>query len=238
MLIPGNLQVQVSSSGTSRSTTVTPTTPTTPTSPTTVNVQVLPGDGYWAVFTRNRSKFPASWDWTTLQSACGGRVLVPGPLQVPITSSRPAPGTVLGSCTMSNWCDANSWHNIVTSAEVLDGQIIPAGQEFSWWANVGSCTSWPYIEAGTTDGTAIGGGICFTSTVLYQAAVLKAGLKSVERHNHYPDRAIWYAEWEEDAAISWGTKNMRFLNDSGVPIRIDVDINEWTRTVTISIVAV
>ncbi len=233
VLIPGTLQVNITDSS-SQITQVSPDT-----TQSTVRVTVQPGDGYWAVFEKNRSVFPTSWGWQDLERACGGKMLMPGTMQVRIDGeTQSTSGTkterIIGTCTMSNWCDADSWHNIVTSAEQLNGIVIPSGSYFNWFQHVGYCTGEPYVEAPVQpEGTAYGGGICFTSTVLYQAACLSAGMKEEVRCNH--QYKVWYAELGKDAAINYDNKNQIWWNNSDSDIRIDTFVNR--RELTVNIVA-
>jgi vancomycin resistance protein YoaR len=63
----------------------------------------------------------------------------------------------------------------------------------------------------------IGGGICQVSTTIYCAALL-ADLNIVQRHNH--SFAIGYAPLGQDAAVSYGTLDLVFQNDTEFPIKV------------------
>ncbi len=67
-----------------------------------------------------------------------------------------------------------------------------------------------------------GGGVCQTSTTLYNAALL-AGLEIVERHrHHWPAR---YAPLGRDAAVAYSNIDMRFRNNLPAPVRIVAQVS-------------
>jgi vancomycin resistance protein YoaR len=81
--------------------------------------------------------------------------------------------------------------NIRTPAKILNGQIVPAGAQFSFLRYMGPIdrahgfTLGGVIEDGKSDHTgAMGGGICSASTTMFNAAA-RAGLQIDERHQHY-----------------------------------------------------
>lgn len=65
--------------------------------------------------------------------------------------------------------------------------------------------------AGSTVIEGVGGGVCQASTTIY-GAVIRAGLKVVERHQH--TMTVGYVQPSQDAAVSDGDKNMRFKNNT------------------------
>jgi vancomycin resistance protein YoaR len=127
----------------------------------------------------------------------------------------------------------NHWGgNIEGPATVINGTVVPAGTKFDFWKVVGDLHDAPgtgpgnAIEGGKITVTgAFGGGICTTSTTLFNAA-FRAGMVPLARQNHnefinrYPpglDATVW---------IVGNTKQtMSFMNDTEYPILI-------TRTVT------
>jgi vancomycin resistance protein YoaR len=127
----------------------------------------------------------------------------------------------------------NHWGgNIEAPATKINGTVVPAGAVFDFWKVVGDLRKLPgegpgnAIEGGKITVTgAFGGGICTTSTTLFNAA-FRAGMVPMARQNHnefinrYPpglDATVW---------IVGGTKQtMSFENDTEYPIMI-------TRTVT------
>ena len=64
-----------------------------------------------------------------------------------------------------------------------------------------------------------GGGICQVSSTLF-AAVLYADLEIVQRTNH--SLTVGYLPLGMDAAVSWGTLDFRFRNNTDYPIRLSV----------------
>ncbi len=67
----------------------------------------------------------------------------------------------------------------------------------------------------------LGGGMCQTSTTLYNALV-RAGVKILERHPH--SRAANYVPKGQDCAVWKGSKNLRFQNSYDFPIYIDSSV--------------
>ncbi len=127
----------------------------------------------------------------------------------------------------------NHWGgNIEGPATVINGTVVPAGAKFDFWKVVGDLHDAPGVGPGNaivngkiTVTGAFGGGICTTSTTLFNAAV-QAGMVPLARQAHsefisrYPpglDATVW---------IVGNTKQtMSFRNDTKYPILI-------TRTVT------
>jgi vancomycin resistance protein YoaR len=122
----------------------------------------------------------------------------------------------------------NHWGgNIEAPARKINGTVIPAGGTFDFWKVVGDLHKLPgvgpgnAIEGGKITVTgAFGGGICTTSTTLFNAAI-HAGMVPLARQNHnefisrYPpglDATVW---------IVGNTKQtMSFKNDTQYPILI------------------
>lgn len=113
-------------------------------------------------------------------------------------------------------------HNLTLAARRINGRIVQPGQLFSFVKAVGPWTAdMGYVKAPVSyDGELIrdwGGGVCQTSTTLYNAALL-AGLEIVERHrHHWPAR---YAPLGRDAAVAYFDIDMRFRNTLPAPVRI------------------
>ncbi len=141
---------------------------------------------------------------------------------------------VISSYSVYYWVLINNhWGgNIEGPATVINGTVVPAGAKFDFWKVVGDLHDAPgvgpgnAIEGGKITVTgAFGGGICTTSTTLFNAA-FRAGMIPLARQNHnefinrYPpglDATVW---------IVGNTKQtMSFRNDTAYPILI-------TRTVT------
>ena len=137
--------------------------------------------------------------------------------------------TLLGTWTTwfpisdHNYFGANIW----IPARLINGTVLGAGQTFDWWDTVGDVTPargfgpGGVIKGDHTDPTgALGGGMCSSSTTLFNAA-LRAGLQMGARGNHryyinrYPlglDATVW--------KMGGGVQDMSFTNDTGHPILI------------------
>jgi vancomycin resistance protein YoaR len=125
---------------------------------------------------------------------------------------------------VNNGFGANIW----IPAMDLDGYLVAAGATFDFWKSIGPVTR----ERGYRDGGAIingktepqgalAGGICSTSTTLFNAA-LRAGLKMGARRNHY--YYISRYPLGLDATVfqssSGSIQTMSFTNDTGYPLLI------------------
>lgn len=105
--------------------------------------------------------------------------------------------------------------NIQRAAEILDGQIIPAGNAFSLNDALGQRTEdrgfveAPQIAGGKLE-DAVGGGVSQVATTMYNAAFF-AGLELVDHtpHQFYISR---YPEGRE-ATVSFGGPELVFVND-------------------------
>ncbi|MGN1127288.1 MAG: VanW family protein [Ruminococcus sp.] len=111
----------------------------------------------------------------------------------------------------------NGNQNMRVSLEACNGSIIDPGEVWSFNDCTGDSndTANGYAAAGVivdgsyTDG--VGGGICQSSTTIYNAAV-RSNLTIYERHNHtYPSS---YAFSGFDAAIDYGNFDLKLKNDS------------------------
>jgi len=124
--------------------------------------------------------------------------------------------------------DGNGFgNNINIGARDIDGRNLAPGETFSFWGSIGPVTperGYQYggviIGGRSVAGGAIGGGICSTSTTIFNAA-LRAGLEMGERANHY-----YYIDRYPDGldatvyADDNFTQNMTFRNDTDNPIVI------------------
>lgn len=113
-------------------------------------------------------------------------------------------------------------HNARLAAAALNGKLIAPSAVFSYNATV---KSWSqdqgYVKAPVSyDGElvkAYGGGVCQTSTTLYNAALL-AGLPILERHPHV--FAPHYVPPGRDAAVAYPNIDLQFRNPYPWPIRL------------------
>lgn len=126
-------------------------------------------------------------------------------------------------------------HNIELALNSIHKTFIEQGAEFSFNKTVGARTvsrgykSAKIIANGKfIDG--IGGGVCQVSTTLYNA-VLLAGLKVTEYHPH--SLAVSYCAPSFDAMVNSGGADLRFVNNSGMPVYILTKFNGEDITISI-----
>ena len=113
--------------------------------------------------------------------------------------------------------------NISVPARYLNGTVVQPGQLFDFWGGLGEVSFRTGYRLGgaivgghSVEGKALAGGICATSTTLFNAA-LRGGFEIVSRQPH------WYYITRYplglDATVS-GSQSMRFRNDTSFPILI------------------
>ena len=122
----------------------------------------------------------------------------------------------------------NHWGgNIEAPATAINGTVVPAGGTFDFWKVVGDVSKLPGVGPGNaivngkiTVTGALGGGICTTSTTLFNAA-FRAGMVPLAKKNHneyitrYPpglDATVWI--------VGKAKQTMSFKNDTKYPILI------------------
>lgn len=107
----------------------------------------------------------------------------------------------------------NNVFNAGVAAKYANGKGLEPGQAFSYNQVVGPRNTRRgfIIGANIWDNPEVGGGVCRTSTVIYQAA-RKAGFEILERHPH--SLPVNYAAPGMDATVNWGVKDLRFKNNS------------------------
>ena len=126
-----------------------------------------------------------------------------------------------GTCTTSfSTSSSNRINNIEVAAGHLNNLLVMPGQEISVSDTIkprttanGYKSAGAYLNGRTVP--AIGGGICQVSSTVYNA-VKNAGLTVLERHPH--SMPVHYLPLGLDAAISAGTKDLRFRNDYSAPV--------------------
>jgi len=117
---------------------------------------------------------------------------------------------------------ANRINNIVLSCSSMNGKVIRPGEVFAFNRTVGQRTTQrgyriAPVYSGKKVVSGIGGGICQTSTTLYNAA-RECGMQVLERHHH--TLPVHYIASGNDATVSWGTADFRFRNNKEYSIRI------------------
>ncbi len=117
--------------------------------------------------------------------------------------------------------------NARQAANALNDSVIPPGAVFSFNRTVGSWSAdRGYVPAPVSyDGELVkapGGGVCQTSTTVYNAALL-AGMEIVQRHHH--DYAPGYAPPGRDAAVAQYTIDLQFRNPYSFPVRVKCGVH-------------
>ncbi|HET6745714.1 MAG TPA: VanW family protein, partial [Candidatus Limnocylindria bacterium] len=134
--------------------------------------------------------------------------------------------------------EGNFWNaNIHIPAWDLDGKVIAPGEWFEFWQGIGPVTlerGYGYggaiIGGRSVPNGALAGGICSTSTTLFNAA-MRAGLQIGERTNHsyYIERYPMGLDATVLQTDTWET-DMTFRNDMEHPIVIrSYTGNGWVR---------
>lgn len=146
------------------------------------------------------------------------------------TLSTPPPQTTVEkeiasfSTKIQNKKDSNRQGNITITCSVLNNTIVKSGETFSFCDTVGPSTiERGYKEANViiqgTETKGLGGGNCQVSSTLYNAVLAVPNeLTVVERHPH--SAPVPYIEEGKDAAISYGSHDFRFKNNTDSDIKI------------------
>ena len=162
-----------------------------------------------------------------------------GPVDMPGTPILPTysteeikKNTVLVASTytyFTNASDSGRSMNIKKMCEILSGQVVLPGEEFSINDTAGDRTlanGW-YMAKGYASGglvtDQVGGGICQVSSTMYNS-LLKADLEITARRPHsmpvsYVDRAL-------DATISSGGPDLKFVNNTDYPVYLILRVDE------------
>nr|WP_314459170.1 VanW family protein [uncultured Clostridium sp.] len=145
---------------------------------------------------------------------------------------------VIGTYTTTTTANSDRNKNIELASTALNGLILQPGEEFSFNKTTGERSSAKgYRPAGAyLNGVLIeepGGGVCQVSSTLYNAVVF-AGLTTTERHAHSYEPS--YVTPGEDAMVSFGGPDMKFINNSSSAIAIRTSFAD--RKLKISIVGI
>lgn len=119
--------------------------------------------------------------------------------------------------------DSSRQNNITITCSTLNDTDVADGATFSFCDTVGRASpSKGYTKADIfTNGKktkGYGGGNCQISTTLYNAVLKVPSLKVTERHEH--SNKVPYIQSGKDAAVSYGTYDFKFVNNTGNAIRI------------------
>ncbi|MBQ7485945.1 MAG: VanW family protein, partial [Clostridia bacterium] len=125
--------------------------------------------------------------------------------------------------------------NIALSAEAINGQVVQPGATMSF----NNCTGKRTSDKGYRDAHAIiggvliddtGGGVCQTSSTLFNA-VVRADMEIVRRYAHsWPSI---YVPRGEDATVNWPNRDFVFKNTSNYPIFIRAWYEKYRITVEV-----
>lgn len=144
---------------------------------------------------------------------------------------------VLSSFTTTFDDTTNSAFNIKHAAQLIGNRTLQPGETLDFNALTGPANDTRGYKMSTvlSGGRYVpgwGGGVCQTSTTLFNAALL-ANLDILERHNHSLKSA--YVDYGWDSTVSHPTLNLRLRNPYSSPIKV---VARWgTGTVTFHILA-
>ncbi|WP_282140670.1 VanW family protein [Cytobacillus oceanisediminis] len=172
-------------------------------------------------------------------SVSGGDVELP--LYISESGYDPADVPYLGEVVVASYTThfnsgvAGRTKNIELSAEAINNIILGVGDHFSFNTTVGPSDEahgyQPAEEA--INGKlvmGIGGGICQTSSTLFNA-VDKVGVSYVEKHHH--SVTVGYVPKGRDATVSYGGKDFRFENTTGIPLLVKANFGNGVLTIEI-----
>lgn len=135
--------------------------------------------------------------------------------------------------------DSARQNNIRITCDTLNGKIVKNGETFSFCNTVGQAsTSKGYEKADIFDKDGnkkkgLGGGNCQVSTTLYNALLNVPTLVVTERHEH--SNKVPYVKNGKDAAVAYGSYDLKFRNNSGNDIKINAECN--ASSVTVNLIA-
>ena len=151
------------------------------------------------------------------------------------TAELAPPKPLASFTTYYNEEEQNRSTNLVLAAQSLNGLAIAPNAEFSFNAAVGPRTpargySKAIIFVGNKKVLDYGGGVCQVSTTLYRAAKA-AHLQILERHSH--SLPVPYAVRGQDATVAWGSKDLRFKNDTKHILTVKTSAQNGTLTISL-----
>ena len=122
----------------------------------------------------------------------------------------------------------NQQFNARRAARLVDGALVAPGQTFSFNNRVGGWAGGNGYRKAPVSYNGIlvdeyGGGVCQTSTTVYNAALL-AGLTIVERHSH--TFAPGYVPAGRDAAVAYQNVDLRVKNPFAFSVKLHVGIKD------------
>ncbi len=142
----------------------------------------------------------------------------------------------LGTKTTNYWhASASQVLNIELVAKRLNGVEVLPGRVFNYYRVVGPYTQengygWGRGFVGDRIVPSVGGGVCQGASTLY-AAILRTGLKVIERHQH--GLTVPYLPPGEDATVAGDYLNFQFQNTRTTPIMITAQADQRLFTISI-----
>ena len=135
--------------------------------------------------------------------------------------------TVLYTADITCSLGEASYYNINLASYYLNDYVIYPGEQFSWEQILGGNTyEQGYVAGKAYSGGQLvqspGGGVCVLSTALMQAA-RGAGMIITEKWPH--SGYVSYAYGDDEAAVSYGSKDLKFFNCLSYPVRFDFEIS-------------
>ncbi len=128
-------------------------------------------------------------------------------------------------------------NNINITCTKLNDTIIANGSNFSFCDTVGPATSAEgyqkadVFDAKGTKKKGLGGGNCQISSTLYNALISVSGVTVTERHTH--SNYVPYIARGQDAAVAYGSYDLKFVNQTGFDIKIKVSSSPSSVDVTL-----
>lgn len=129
-------------------------------------------------------------------------------------------------------------NNISITCSQLNDVVIKNGSTFSFCNTLGPATSAKgYQEADIFDKDGhkkkgLGGGNCQVSTTLYNAALSVPNLVITEKHEH--SNKVPYIKSGKDAAVAYGSYDLKLKNNTGFDIKIKATATENNVTIALN----
>ncbi len=133
--------------------------------------------------------------------------------------------------------DDNRLTNLKITASKINGTVVKAKKEFSFYDVIGEPSSSDGYKEADAYGKnneiikVIGGGNCQISTTIYNAVLGVKGLEVTERHKH--DMPVAYIEEGKDATVSYGSLDLKFKNNNDFDIKLYCEVKDNKVTVKI-----
>ncbi len=133
--------------------------------------------------------------------------------------------------------EPNRLHNVKKAAQYINDIKVMPNSEFSFhkyaWKYRDRYKAYKQAASMTPSGmdAGVGGGMCQVSSTLYNALLRIPDIKITERHPH--SREVGYVKRGLDAAYETNLKDLKFVNLTGYPIKIEAEATNSSVTVKI-----